>query len=121
MGKKTKNKKRITASDYLVANRRASRAEEIAAHGRQIVCRAVHRSKKTYDRNREKAGMRRLPFLLADGGIGFMPGDAGTAKTAALIHWPLLETANYFVYSDNCYLCRVLSDRRCAFSMVSRL
>ncbi len=45
-------KLRITEADYLLANRRASRAEEIQAHGRLIQGRrAVHKSKKVYDRN----------------------------------------------------------------------
>ena len=50
---KTKKKKlRITESDYVLANRRAARAEEIALHGRQISTRrSVHKSKKVYDRN----------------------------------------------------------------------
>ena len=55
-------KQRITEEDYLKAHRRASRDEEIARHGRPAICRAVHKSKKTYDRKREKAGLRNLPF-----------------------------------------------------------
>ena len=55
-------KQRITEEDYLKAHRRASREEEIARHGRPAICRAVHKSKKTYDRKREKAGLRNLPF-----------------------------------------------------------
>ncbi len=56
MRKDMKQKKlRITKADYLLANRRASRAEEIQAHGRQIQGRRmVHKSKKTYDRNAMK-------------------------------------------------------------------
>lgn len=58
---------RITRQDYLKAHRRASREEEIGRHGRAASLRpAVHRSKKTYDRKREKAGTRRLlPFSLS--------------------------------------------------------
>ena len=55
-------KHRITEADYLKAQRRASREEEIALHGRPITRRAVHKSKKTYDRKREKAGLKNLPF-----------------------------------------------------------
>ena len=45
-------KLRITQKDFLLANRRAARLEEIEAHGKQITFRSVkHRSKKVYDRN----------------------------------------------------------------------
>lgn len=56
-----KNKKlRITEKDFLLANRRASRAEEIEKYGKQISMRSItHKSKKVYDRNRlKKAGIR---------------------------------------------------------------
>ena len=56
-----KNKKlRITEKDFLLANRRASRAEEIEKYGKQISMRSItHKSKKVYDRNRQKkAGIR---------------------------------------------------------------
>ena len=55
-----KNKKlRITEKDFLLANRRASRAEEIEKYGRQIQMRAMTlKSKKVYDRKRlKKAGI----------------------------------------------------------------
>lgn len=63
-----KNKKlRITEKDFLLANRRASRAEEIEKYGRQISMRSVtHKSKKVYDRKRlKKAGIKDddLPLL----------------------------------------------------------
>ena len=46
---------RITQKDFLTANRRAARLEEIEAHGRPIQLRTMtHRSKKVYDRNRIK-------------------------------------------------------------------
>lgn len=53
-----KNKKlRITEKDFLLANRRASRAEEIEKYGKQISMRSItHKSKKAYDRNRLKRG-----------------------------------------------------------------
>jgi len=57
-----KNKKqlRITQKDFLLANRRASRAEEIEAHGKQIRFRSVlQKSRKVYDRNSMKrAGIK---------------------------------------------------------------
>lgn len=59
-------KKKIgDVTDYIKANRKASREEEIAAHGKLISMRTtVHKSKKIYDRNREKkAGIKNLPFL----------------------------------------------------------
>lgn len=54
-------------NDYVKANRKASREEEIALHGKQISMRAtIHKSKKIYDRKKEKkAGLKDLPFLLA--------------------------------------------------------
>ena len=55
-------KQKITQQDYLKAHRKASREEEIARHGRPARFRAVHKSKKAYDRKREKAGLRNLPF-----------------------------------------------------------
>lgn len=55
-----KDKKlRITEKDFLLANRRASRAEEIGKYGKQISMRSItHKSKKVYDRKRlKKAGI----------------------------------------------------------------
>ncbi|WP_423774096.1 hypothetical protein, partial [Alistipes putredinis] len=57
-------KQKITQQDYLKAHRKASREEEIARHGRPARFRAVHKSKKAYDRKREKAGLRNLPFSI---------------------------------------------------------
>ena len=55
MRKQMKHKRfRITKDDYIIANRKASREEEIAAHGKQISMRHVlHKSKKAYDRKRQ--------------------------------------------------------------------
>ena len=56
-----KNKKlRITQKDFLLANRRAARLEEIEAHGKQISFRSArHKSKKVYDRNSfKRAGVK---------------------------------------------------------------
>lgn len=48
-------KLRITEEDFILANRKAARMEEIERHGRQVQSRRmVHKSKKTYDRNRLK-------------------------------------------------------------------
>ncbi|MBQ6178076.1 MAG: hypothetical protein IJK32_00950 [Bacteroidales bacterium] len=52
-------KLRITEADYMLANRRAARLEEIAEHGKPVSMRsALHKSKKVYDRKRlKKAGI----------------------------------------------------------------
>ena len=48
-------KLRITEKDFLLANRRAAREEDIALHGRPTSFRkALHKSKKIYDRKRFK-------------------------------------------------------------------
>ncbi len=54
-----KHKFRITERDFLVANRKAAREEEIREHGKQIIFRsALQRSKKTYSRkNFKKTGI----------------------------------------------------------------
>lgn len=50
-----KQKYRITQKDFLIANRRASRLEEIEAHGHPVTSRAMtHKSKKLYDRKQFK-------------------------------------------------------------------
>ena len=57
--KKSPKKLRITQEDYMLAQRRAARMEEIAEHGKPVSLRsAVDRSKKVYDRKRlKKAGL----------------------------------------------------------------
>ena len=57
MGRKKKapKKLRITESDFMLANRRAARLEEIANHGKPVSLRTLkHQSKKTYSRKRLK-------------------------------------------------------------------
>lgn len=58
-------KHKITEQDYLKANRKASREQELEMHGKSIRRPAVHQSKKTYNRKRMKAGSKVLPFLYA--------------------------------------------------------
>lgn len=63
-----KNKFRITESDFLLANRKASREEEIARFGKQCIFRTTtQKSKKVYDRKRlKKADIKftdDLPFF----------------------------------------------------------
>ena len=64
MKQRKKSKKlRITEAEFMLANRRAARLEEIAEHGRPVSFRkAVHKSKKVYDRNR----LKRLEHKLSD-------------------------------------------------------
>ena len=65
--KKKKKMLRITEADYILAQRRAVRLEEIAAHGKPVRFRSVfHKSKKVYDRKAlKKAGITNddLPLL----------------------------------------------------------
>ena len=52
----------ITKEDYIKANRKASREEEIRLHGKQIYSRhVVHKSKKQYNRQRD----RKIPYFFA--------------------------------------------------------
>lgn len=60
-------KKRITEKDYIKANRKASREEEIQEHGHPVGIRRIHVSKKTYNRKRVKAGLKNLPSLFIIG------------------------------------------------------
>ena len=58
--KKKQKKLRITEADFMLANRRAARMEEISGHGRPVSFRtALHKSKKVYDRKRlKRAGIK---------------------------------------------------------------
>lgn len=56
-------KYKITEKDYVKANRKASREEELALHDRPVRRSVVHISKKTYNRQQMKAGIKNLPFL----------------------------------------------------------
>ena len=48
-------KYRITLDDFMLANRKAAREEEIAAHGKPVSSRRVlHKSLKVYNRKRLK-------------------------------------------------------------------
>jgi len=50
---------RITEKDYIKAQRRAARLEEIESHGKPVSLRsALHKSVKAYDRNR----LKRIPI-----------------------------------------------------------
>ena len=61
--KRKQKKLRITEADFMLANRRAARLEEIAEHGRPVSFRkAVHKSKKAYDRKRLKQMEQKLSY-----------------------------------------------------------
>ena len=52
---KSRKKQIGTLADYVKANRKASRDEEILAHGKQVSSRpAVFKSKKVYNRKRQE-------------------------------------------------------------------
>jgi hypothetical protein len=53
--KKKQKVLRITEADHMLAQRRAARLEEIAAHGKPVTFRTtIQKSKKVYDRKRLK-------------------------------------------------------------------
>lgn len=53
-------KTKITEQDYIKANRKASREEELKLYGKQISNRkTVHKSKKMYNRKRD----RKIPYF----------------------------------------------------------
>lgn len=54
-------KTKITEQDYIKANRKASREEEIRLYGKPISSRhLIHKSKKIYNRQRD----RKIPYFL---------------------------------------------------------
>ena len=58
-------KMQFDREDYLKANRKLSREEEIKTHGRPVRIGGVHKSKTVYDRKRSKAEMKKaLPYFL---------------------------------------------------------
>ena len=61
MKKKKVKRLRITEQDFLLANRKAAREEEILAHGKPISFRShLHKSKKQYDRKRLKRALKSM-------------------------------------------------------------
>lgn len=53
--KKKQKKLRITEADFMLANRRAARLEEIELHGKPVSFRKVlQKSKKAYNRQKHK-------------------------------------------------------------------
>ena len=54
-------RRKITEVDYIKANRKAAREDEISLHGKQIHNRTtIQRSKKVYNRQRDK----KVPLFL---------------------------------------------------------
>ena len=60
-----KSKFKITRADYLKAMRKARRDEEIREHLHPVNINRVHKSKKVYNRKRNKADLNKdLPYFL---------------------------------------------------------
>lgn len=72
-------KLRITERDFLLANRKAAREEDIQAHGKPIIFRKyLYKSKKTYNRKQSKQ-----TIIVTDDGFYVMPGyEKGVPKDA---------------------------------------
>ena len=63
-----KSKFKITRADYLKAMRKARRDEEIREHLHPVNINRVHKSKKVYNRKRNKADLNKdLPYFFAFG------------------------------------------------------
>lgn len=61
-----RKKNRITEEEYLRINRKLSREEEISAHGHPVSFQRIFKSKKVYDRKRNKADLNKdLPYFLS--------------------------------------------------------
>lgn len=61
--------KEFTQEDYIKANRKASREEEIRLYGKQIYNRhVVHKSKKQYNRKRD----RKIPYFFYPNSLKFL-------------------------------------------------
>ena len=60
-----KSKFKITRADYLKAMRKARRDEEIREHLHPVNINRVHKSKKVYNRKRNKADLNKdLPYFI---------------------------------------------------------
>lgn len=79
MSTKKGKRLRITEHDFLLANRKAAREEEILAHGKPIVFRShLHKSKKKYDRKQIKKTITQTD----DGFLVYCPPTEGLNITA---------------------------------------
>ena len=67
-----KSKFKITRADYLKAMRKARRDEEIREHLHPVNINRVHKSKKVYNRKRNKADLNKdLPYFCLRQVTGF--------------------------------------------------
>ncbi len=89
-------KKKITQEDYIKANRKLSREEEIQRHGHPVSHQRIHVSKKVYNRKKMKAGDKGLPYFLVPAlriilffilctGAGLMSVNAQQSNTLVFI------------------------------------
>lgn len=60
-----KKRKQNVLADYIKANRKGSREAELENHDRPISFNRVHVSKKVYNRKRDKADNKDLPYFFA--------------------------------------------------------
>lgn len=75
--RKKQKKLRITEADFLLANRRAARLEEIELHGKPVSFRKVlQQSKKVYSRKRLKKEMAAIRCLDTGHNLEGWPSDA---------------------------------------------
>ena len=67
-----KSKFKITRADYLKAMRKARRDEEIREHLHPVNINRVHKSKKVYNRKRNKADLNKdLPYFFIQNPVYF--------------------------------------------------
>ena len=80
-----KSKFKITRADYLKAMRKARRDEEIREHLHPVNINRVHKSKKVYNRKRNKADLNKdLPYFILNP-INFLIYDFLSPTTVLLI------------------------------------
>ena len=89
MKPKRQKKLRITEADFMLANRRAARAEDLTEPGGRPVSfrTALHRSKKVYDRKRlKRAGINSddYPFSF----VRCCPGELSLFRTKGRVLLP---------------------------------
>jgi len=76
-----KSKFKITRADYLKATRKARRDEEIREHLHPVNINRVHKSKKVYNRKRDKADLNKdLPYFRSRLFHFFYSDDMGCMK-----------------------------------------
>ena len=84
-----KSKFKITRADYLKAMRKARRDEEIREHLHPVNINRVHKSKKVYNRKRNKADLNKdLPYFILNP-INFLIYDFRLSD----FNHPIIESA----------------------------